>query len=77
MRILELVQDSKDGGLSISKVWTHIGYAAGTFAFIKMAILGTASADIWFVYLGIIGGSDVAKKLIAARKDVLMKKDAP
>lgn len=63
----QLITDASTGHLSHTKLWQNIAYAAATCAFCYMAYAGTATADIWLVYLGAIGASATASKFLSLR----------
>ena len=56
--------EDRDGNFNAAKWWSTVAYSVGTFVIVKMAIIGTLTAEIFFAYLGIVGGADVAKKWI-------------
>lgn len=66
MSMRELISD-ENGKLSHTKVWANIGYLAATVAFIKTTWLGTASADIWLVYIGCVAASSTASKFLTLK----------
>ncbi|HEZ3309377.1 TPA: hypothetical protein WH485_002053, partial [Neisseria meningitidis] len=53
MRILDIFKNPATGNVSHSKLWANVACAAGTFKFV---MLPDPSAEIWAVYLGIVGG---------------------
>ena len=53
MRIFDIFRNPATGGISHSKLWANVACAAGTFKFV---MLPDPSAEIWAVYLGIVGG---------------------
>ena len=58
MRILDIFKNPATGNVSHSKLWANIACAAGT---VKFVMLPDPSAEIWAVYLGIVGGYAVAR----------------
>lgn len=67
MKLLDLITDAGTGQLSHTKIWTNIAYAAATAAFIKGTMLSDHPTDfnLWLIYLGIVGGHNIASKLIS------------
>lgn len=70
MRLSDLIIDAGTGMVSHTKVWANIAYAAATGSFLYMSYAGTASADIWLIYLVTIGASATASKLLSLRYGV-------
>lgn len=58
--------DSHTGKASSSKLWTHIAYSVATYI-----VLTTAhDANSWemlLVYMAVVGGSEIAKKILTVR----------
>lgn len=67
MKLSDLVKDPGTGQLSHTKIWANIAYAASTVSFCWMNFKGTASPDIWFIYLGVVGVHGAASKLISMK----------
>jgi hypothetical protein len=68
MKLIDLVTDSETGQYSHTKLWSNIAYAVGTIAFIRLAFDGSApDADIWLIYLGVIGGHTAVSKLVSMK----------
>lgn len=65
MRIFDIFKNPVTGGISHSKLWANIACAAGTFKFV---MLPDPSAEIWAVYLGIVGGYAVARSLVSVKR---------
>ena len=65
MRIFDIFKNPATGGISHSKLWANIACAAGTFKFV---MLNDPSAEIWAVYLGIVGGYAVARSLVSVKR---------
>ena len=53
--------------VSHTKLWANIAYATATAAFAYMSYAGTASADIWLIYLASIGASATLSKLLSLK----------
>lgn len=67
MKLAELITDAGTGMLSHTKVWANVAYAACTVAFCYAVYKNTATAEIWLIYLGGIGGSATLSKLLSLR----------
>lgn len=76
MKLADLITDAGTGMVSHTKVWANIAYFSATIAFIYMSYAGTASPDIWMVYLGVVGASATVSKLLSL-KYTGVKSDAP
>lgn len=61
MALRDLVTDV-NGSTSHTKIWASIAYGIATY---KFAITPNLDADIWLVYLGVVGGAALASKLIS------------
>ena len=59
-----LWNSSADGHPSTSKLWKHIAYAVATYIVLTMQ---NVTWEVLLVYMAIVGGSEVASKLIALR----------
>nr|WP_257618213.1 hypothetical protein [Neisseria meningitidis] len=46
-------------------MWANVACAAGT---VKFVMLPDPSAEIWAVYLGIVGGYAVARSLVSVKR---------
>lgn len=68
-KLIELITDCKTGELSHTKIWTHIAYLAATIAFVRITVLTDVPlpAEIWFIYLGVVGGHNVLNKWISMK----------
>lgn len=67
MRLRDLVTDAGGRTLSHTKMWANVAYAAATFAFVRQAWVGTITGEIWWAYLGCVGGAAVASKYLALK----------
>ena len=65
MRILDIFKNPATGNVSHPKLWANVACAAGTFKFV---MLPDPSAEIWAVYLGIVGGYAVARSLVSVKR---------
>ena len=75
MKLADLITDAGTGMVSHTKVWSNIAYLTATLAFAHMSDAGTASPDIWMIYLGSIGASTTVSKLLSLKYGV--KADVP
>lgn len=68
-KLMELITDCGTGELSHTKIWTHVAYLAATIAFVRITVLTDMSlpAEIWFIYLGVVGGHNVLNKWISMK----------
>ncbi|MCS4534258.1 hypothetical protein [Neisseria montereyensis] len=73
MAVLDILRNPATGKLSHSKVWANIACAAGTYKFVT---LPEPSAEIWAVYLGIVGGYAVARAFVSVKRQALETDDA-
>lgn len=68
MKLSDLFIDTGTGKCSHTKTWANIAYAVATVAFIRLSFSGTPpSADIWLIYLGVIGSHTAVSKLVSMR----------
>lgn len=68
MRVIDLITDCATNQLSHTKIWTNIAYLAATIAFLRLTISNDPPpVEIWFVYLGVVGGHNVLSKLISMK----------
>lgn len=63
MKITDLITESDNDTLSHTKIWANIAYFAGTYKFITADV----NADIWLIYLGVVGSAQVASKYLSLR----------
>ena len=70
MKLADLITDAGTGMVSHTKLWANVAYSAATGAFLYMSYAGTASADIWLIYLVSIGASATASKLLSLKYGV-------
>lgn len=63
MKMLNLITDAGGKVLSHTKVWSNIAYAAGTYKFITTDV----NADIWLIFLGVVGSAQVASKYLSLK----------
>ena len=69
MRLIELITDCATGNLSHTKIWTHVAYLSATLAFLCGTLFSndTLPAEIWLIYLGVVGGHNVLSKLLSMK----------
>ncbi len=67
MRLSDLIVDPATGMLSHTKLWMNIAYCATTFSFIWLSYKGTVTAEIWLIYLAVLGAHGTASKLISLK----------
>lgn len=72
MGFKDLLKNPATGKLSHSKVWANIACATGTYKFV---VLPDPSAEIWAVYLGIVGGYAVARALVSVKRQEVERDD--
>lgn len=65
MAVLDIIRNPATGKVSHSKLWANIACAAGTYKFV---VLADPSAEVWAVYLGIVGGYAVARSLVSVKR---------
>ena len=65
MRIFDIFKNPATGNVSHSKLWANVACAAGT---VKFEMLPDPSAEIWAVYLGVVGGYAVARSLVSVKR---------
>lgn len=57
--------DKRDGRPSKAKFWTNIAYGVATYVIVVNAV--HLAWDLFLVYLGVVGGSELAGTLIKAK----------
>lgn len=69
MKALELITDCATCQLSHTKLWTNIAYFAATLAFVRITLFSGEpyNAEIWLIYLGIVGTHNVASKVLSMK----------
>jgi hypothetical protein len=68
VKLSDLVTSNTGSGrLSHTKLWSNIAYGVATYAMVRLTNAGTLSAEMLLVYLGAVGASATASKVIAAR----------
>lgn len=65
MKLIDLV--SRDDKLSHTKIWANVAYLAATVGFIRMTWVGTATYDIWLVYLAVVASAVTASKFLSRK----------
>ncbi|WP_043617933.1 hypothetical protein [Chromobacterium violaceum] len=69
MGLTDLIQNPATGRLSHSKLWANVACAAATGMFVYQGVAGTLTADVWLIYLGVVGGYSAARSWIATKRD--------
>lgn len=69
MKCSSLITDAGTGQLSHTKIWANIAYIVATVAFLRQVFFAPVppDADIWLIYLGVIGSHCAVSKLISLR----------
>ncbi|MEK7787781.1 MAG: hypothetical protein AAB658_20440 [Chloroflexota bacterium] len=69
MKASDLFKDAGTGQLSHTKLWANVAYIVATAAFLQLAFAcdKTPDADIWLIYLGVIGSHCAVSKLVSMR----------
>ena len=63
MKLSALFSNPTTGKISHTKLWANIACAAAT---VKFVLMEAPTADIWFAYLGVVGGYALSRRAIAA-----------
>lgn len=61
MALNDLIKN-EEGNTSFTKLWAFVAYSVASYKFI---VIPEPASDIWWAYLGIVGGSVLASKLIS------------
>jgi len=69
MRLADLFTNPASGRLSHSKLWANVACATATGMFVYQGVAGTLTAEVWLIYLGVVGGYSAARSWIATRRD--------
>lgn len=67
MKPIDLITDAGTGQLSHTKLWANVAYASATVAFLYTVYADKASADVWLIYLGVVGASATVSKLLSLK----------
>ncbi|WP_047243728.1 hypothetical protein [Chromobacterium subtsugae] len=65
----DLFTNPTTGRLSHSKLWANVACAVATGMFVYQGVAGTLTAEVWLIYLGVVGGYSAARSWIAAQRD--------
>ncbi|KUM03515.1 hypothetical protein KIF53_13350 [Chromobacterium subtsugae] len=69
MTLADLATNPTTGRLSHSKLWANVACAVATGMFVYQGVAGTLTAEVWLIYLGVVGGYSAARSWIAAQRD--------
>lgn len=68
MKLKDLITDSAEPDrMSHTKLWANVAYATATVVFALQAYKGSLNADVWLIYLGVVGAHSAASKLIGMK----------
>jgi len=67
MRLLELITEPGGCTLSHTKLWSNVGFAAATVAFVRANWNSVANAEVWWAYMVCVAGAVTASKYLALR----------
>ena len=76
MSLGDLFKNPATNRLSHSKLWANVACASATGMFIYQGVAGTLTAEVWLIYLGVVGGYSAARSWIATRRDAKGGTDA-
>lgn len=76
MSLGDLFKNPATNRLSHSKLWANVACASATGMFIYQGVAGTLTAEVWLIYLGVVGGYSAARSWIATRRDAKGGADA-
>ena len=62
---MESLFKDPNGNFSVSKMWSNIGYAVASY--IVIVNVKDMGWELLLVYMAVVGGSEVAKKLITMK----------
>lgn len=63
----DLITDAGTGMISHTKIWANIAYFTATVGFAWSVYNGTATGEIWLIYLAGIGASATLSKMLSLR----------
>ncbi|MCD4501107.1 hypothetical protein [Chromobacterium vaccinii] len=69
MGLADLIRNPATGRLSHSKMWANVACAVATGMFVYQGAAGSLTADVWLIYLGVVGGYSAARSWIATKRD--------
>lgn len=55
-RLADLVTDANTGRLSHTKLWPNVANLVATVLFIRAGWLNQLTTEVWWAYLGCVGG---------------------
>jgi hypothetical protein len=75
-KLSDLVTDDKTGRLRETKLWSNIGKAAMTFAFVVVTWRGAGTEWLWLTYGGVVVLHELGSKALN-QKQQQMDKEKP
>ncbi len=69
MKLLELITDERTGRLSHTKLWPNVANLVATVLFARAGWLDQLTVDIWWAYLGCVGGYTAIMRLAQAARE--------
>lgn len=64
--VKQLFLDS-NGVASITRLWSHVAYGTATWVLIHLTLSEKFNEFAFLVYLGVVGGSALASKIVTAK----------
>ncbi|WP_423197432.1 Holin [Cupriavidus sp. H19C3] len=68
-RVTELITDERTGRLSHTKLWPNVANAVATVMFVRTGWLGQLTPEIWWAYLGGVGGYTAVMRIALALRE--------
>jgi len=62
-RLVELITDANTGRLSHTKLWPNVANLVATILFVRAGWENQLSPEIWWAYLGSVGGYTALMRL--------------
>lgn len=66
---LSMVKNPASGGVSKTDFFSVVAYSVATGFFAWKNIVEPFNAELWLIYLGVVGGHNVLSKVIAVTRD--------
>jgi hypothetical protein len=73
MKFLELITDHATGKLRETSLWSNIGKAAMTWAFIFTVLKGSGTEWLWMAYGGIVVAHESVARFFNQKQQILDK----